>query len=53
MQTKKSKIRNLEKALQTYKNMLNSKDYAFMHDIAWEKIKEISEEIEELKNDIF
>ena len=51
METKKSKIRNLEKALQSYKQMLNSKDYAFMHDVAREKIKEISEELEVLKNE--
>ena len=51
MQTKKSKIKNLEAALNSYKHMVNSKDYSFMHDLAKEKIKEITAELEELKNE--
>ena len=53
MENKKKKIKRLEDALATYKSMLNSKSFEFMHQAAREKIKEISEEIEELKNDIF
>ena len=51
METRKSKINRLNKALDSYKTMLNNKEYEFMHKFAKEKIKEIESELKEL-NDI-
>ena len=51
VETRKSKINRLNKALDSYKTMLNNKDYEFMHKFAKEKIKEIESELKEL-NDI-
>ena len=51
MESNKSKIKRLKKALKAYEDMLKNKDYDFMHIYAKEQIKKIKEELGGIKDE--